>query len=685
MKFGQVFLILLAAANAVGATKMKRNLRTGRDLGTSMAEANWLVGGYQETLGYCTGAVCGIWGDPHILTCDGLGYDCNGQGLHTMMKNFLYNIQANFIHVNTLEMMARLRRDKFPVATYANDIIIQNVEDTSKPVLQFSFPSFHNEEDIVPSEVGCVAYMQYEPELEGYARTHEPTLVDCRIRCESVPGCTKFTYKTNTECRLAGEDAVITTTDGDWSRRVSGEVNTCGHPDRYEDTEENLAARAQAKVIGNGSGNTLGEHHHHGPGCPVLFYLDGELIDISNMEDGAYLWGTESSKDFAKLEGYNQIKVVYATDSGADSEIMLETAGDGPGEMFSCHWNMFVCLPEADEDLFSAYGVGILGSPDNNSQNDWMDPDGNVLPLPVHDGGTEGQEAYDYCRNNWCVSQVDSIMTYPEGNSFEDVKCLDEEYVPVNVDDPDYDCLETADTIHEICDAMPMMMRNACEVECCLANCPVMEEMVEEIEDLVTLSTETSDCIYDNPVIPPIPLCDEADRFIGTGEELCPDSPDSVVQVIHSSTTGPIPEGQPIIFGINHHQIVDDERGLEVTFHVENPFESSANAYVRYSKMVGLHATDPACESITDLVPGCQTNSQAITVGCFERPGQDPFAIVDISFASDDTFVVDNAVAGSEIHKCCAAPELEPEVGVIKYTFEIKCGCPPSELLEYQD
>jgi hypothetical protein len=92
-------------------------------------------------------SISGIWGDLHILSCDGLRYDCNAIRLFTLMKNFLCVIQGRFVHVGSLEIKAVLGWEKNPTATYTNDIVIQNVENTDVPfpVMQFSFREFFNE------------------------------------------------------------------------------------------------------------------------------------------------------------------------------------------------------------------------------------------------------------------------------------------------------------------------------------------------------------------------------------------------------------------------------------------------------------------------------------------------------------------------------------------------------------
>jgi len=90
------FLFLLATGS--NASSSLRGLEDVRYTGVSLDD------GFDESLGQCTGALCGVWGDPHIITCDGLTYDCQGTGLFTMMKNHLWNIQGHFLPVGAVEM-----------------------------------------------------------------------------------------------------------------------------------------------------------------------------------------------------------------------------------------------------------------------------------------------------------------------------------------------------------------------------------------------------------------------------------------------------------------------------------------------------------------------------------------------------------------------------------------------------
>jgi hypothetical protein len=107
-----IFAVSALLAADVASASSLRGLNAEDEIG--------YVNNFDESLGYCNGAVCGMWGDPHIITCDGLAYDCQGEGIFTMMKNHLYNVQGHFISIGANEMKKVIGWDKYPVASYVN-------------------------------------------------------------------------------------------------------------------------------------------------------------------------------------------------------------------------------------------------------------------------------------------------------------------------------------------------------------------------------------------------------------------------------------------------------------------------------------------------------------------------------------------------------------------------------------
>jgi hypothetical protein len=52
----------------------------------------------------------------------------------------------------------------------------------------------------------------------------------------------------------------------------------------------------------------------------------------------------------------------------------------------------------------------MFGTPDENQSNDWMDADGDVLPLP-DDLDERRKQGHPYCMENWCVKKEDSLYS----------------------------------------------------------------------------------------------------------------------------------------------------------------------------------------------------------------------------------------------------------------------------------
>jgi von Willebrand factor type D domain len=84
-----------------------------------------------------------------------------------------------------------------------------------------------------------------------------------------------------------------------------------------------------------------------------------------------------------------------------------------------------VCLPydwpRAKETL-----VGLLGSPDKNANNDWMDRNNKAVAIPATKKGRVGVDAYNYCVKNWCIeSEQESMFHYLSGESYAGFKKCD--------------------------------------------------------------------------------------------------------------------------------------------------------------------------------------------------------------------------------------------------------------------
>jgi hypothetical protein len=144
--------------------------------------------------------------------------------------------------------------------------------------------------------------------------------------------------------------------------------------------------------------------------CPIQLYVDGVSKPLSG--------GTGSSGASVHTEGTKiiiqypstQLKVVVAVQSW----------------MQTCHFTADYILADCrpGENI-----VGILGSPDGEWRDDWMERDGTKLDLPTPLGrGTTFAPAFNYTRDNWCLLQAsDSLFTYERGTNFDTFDQCDNE------------------------------------------------------------------------------------------------------------------------------------------------------------------------------------------------------------------------------------------------------------------
>ena len=114
-----------------------------------------------------------------------------------------------------------------------------------------------------------------------------------------------------------------------------------------------------------------------------------------------------------------------------------------------------------------------------------------------------------------------------------------------------------------------------------------------------------------------------------------------------------------------------------VKFSVDNPFAATnADIYVKYEKAAGKYALDPECKR-TDHVADCAAGAVQIEAGCVAHEGVDPYTIVTIYFASEDSLIYQQGLLAN-IDKCCYPEDYAKKlhVGVVSFTYEIKCACP---------
>lgn len=642
MNFNIAAALLLATASSVQAGQS--GLRQLQELNNPLAEQL----GFKEELETCIGATCGMWGDPHMITCDGLVYDCQGLGIFTLMKNHAYNVQANFVEVGTVER-AKVKDWGFTEgASVTNDIMVDFLLNDDSPVFQFGFGDLSNYKSTYPSEEGCIEDKYFKPvNMPGTKKTKVHNIEQCRDRCDNTPGCTNFVFWADGSCHVNDDNVSMHAKKPNWSRSVAGGMDSiCGVPN-----SNTMQLKEQEERMKHGS---------IGKNCPLLMWVDGEMIDLSDIYKNGFLHGKKGDAVTVEMVHAKSVFITNKMPNGDDTVIELKAMGKGPGEMWSCHWEFFICLPASDQDQFKETSVGLLGSPDQDTTNDWMDQEGNLIDI-VRVGVERHKASIDYCYDNWCVSQEDSLMSHHGDTTYEDAKCEHEDFHEFDINSPI--CVMSADKIKEACKDVPFVMVYGCEVDCCFGGC---DEIPEVEEDLKKLQKETPDIIFD-----PI-FNDCGDELLGTPDQVCPTTEGGIIKLLRTTGSTPLPEGVDIFYGIVQDPDPDDNGATAVRFKVSNPFDSAADVFVRHDKFVETVFTASTCPGFSLTASGCD-DGEEIEVACKEFPGKEPFALVNVYFAS-------TGISGeAEIDKCCEADDYDSSTtGVVEYTFQIECTCPGS-------
>ena len=443
-------------------------------------------------------------------------------------------------------------------------------------------------------------------------RTVKSTTKSYRARCENTPGCTQFSWWADGGCHLNDDDAVQKPSPRNWPRALAGTLDgTCGM-----DFDLDIALQG-----------SNGEEEKHGEirnGCPLLMYVDGELQDLSQVTPGpydgvVYLWGEQGDDHYVELVNNDQVHIVHKLDSGDYTEVELRRTGDGPGELWSCHWDFYMCLPASQQEEFEDTTVGLLGTPNGNRNDDWMTKKGITLPLQ-HQGNNRHENMIEYCVDNWCVSQEESIMTYHGDTTYADHKCKEEEHIDWR--EGNENCVLSADQIEFACKDMPPDMMYACQIDCCLGGCNQIQEVTYVINDVIVNKENRPDTVYEYDGDS---SCEEAEMQ-DTSSSVCPDA--DIVKLLKTTGNEPLPEDANILYDITF----GDEGTVE--FKINNPFEAAATVFIRHDKQTSIdNFIDPTDDGQALTAAPC-LDDFSVEVACKDYVGIDPFAVVHVYFAS---------------------------------------------------
>lgn len=618
----------------------------------------------------CSGAVCSMWGDPHVDSCDNAQYDCHADGLITMMENHLFKIQGHFVPVGDqmTQWLAEERAGRFNYgATWANDIAVQLMpqdKEENAVTFQLGFGNLNQYVDPVtrepffPSETGCLVNRYYGGQYLGHQKVSN--LMVCRDNCESDASCTAFNYWQDHTCTLQeplNEEDQYPYTPGH-GRVVAGSMSsTCGLPPQEMPIEEQESRLKHGRI---------GDHN-----CPLLFHVDGELQDISNIDmDNGYLYGDATSKISVQMMppqselDRHGVRILREMPYGHPwySEAYFTLQGTGPGEQWPCHWNFDVCLPATEE--WQTNSVGLLGTPNGDSTDEFNDRDGNIIDMDamIEQYTSEFSELteiavkerawLDYCHDEWCVDEEDSIFTPSPGQTMDDILCNEQVYA-----DPDPVCVMSDAQIEEACGQYIDATYEACRLDCCNGFCEEDFDTYNHDQNATQAPIQSPACIND--------------EFFDTSTTTCPNNPAPLVSLL--AQKGPsLPEDGVVFYDINPNAGNDDFR--DVTFRVNNPFDAPADIFVKHVEDENENGFQSSkCAYLEDVPSGCDVGATVIEVACRKIDGKQPFAVVIVYFASQG---IDLSGDQAEIDVCCKPPDYESTVGVASYTFEVKCSCP---------
>lgn len=149
--------------------------------------------------------------------------------------------------------------------------------------------------------------------------------------------------------------------------------------------------------------------------CRLQYLLDGKAVNM----DGAWLRHGSLASGTEKVQFYVSRHDRYFFFPGSKISLHIRKKHS---DAMGCYMNLKICLP--DEIVKDEKIVGLLGSPNGDASDDWMDPQGNNLD---HQDKVDWAQGFNYGTKTWCCKEeADSLFGSPM--KCNPKECCDEEY-----------------------------------------------------------------------------------------------------------------------------------------------------------------------------------------------------------------------------------------------------------------
>jgi len=277
---------------------------------------------------------------------------------------------------------------------------------------------------------------------------------------------------------------------------------------RFQDARSNKNGRMititkgisiDAGVEGVPSVDIIAEEGEGPKACILNYFIDGKPAQWG--PDGKHpITETGAQIDGIELHAKGNKDLLYFPDAGISYSVLVRYGN------FGCVMMNDLCIPPklAQEETI----VGLFGSPNRNKMDDWMNKEDKNL---FHQNSVKGARAYEYCTENWCVSQEESIFGYLPDEEWSDFYGCDRQYSQDNTEN----LIEEATPECEACcgDIRDAATSNACLLECVeggVIDCQAFKDTVTVFDASrcdANAPVATKSAIDDTPVktLPPPP------------------------------------------------------------------------------------------------------------------------------------------------------------------------------------